>query len=107
MSNIERAQQAIRDAVRAIDEVLPTIPAAESGPMSHKQLLQFRERLKKMLHALEKVESLAQLPYIGGMGQTIVDSWPLDSPLGEAIIKAEQEYQKLLAKEERKYTQSN
>ncbi len=96
MSKTEQVQQTIQEAVRAIDATLTTASLAESGPMSRRQLLRFREILQKMLQAVEGAESPTQLPRVSGMGQIIVDSWPLDSLPGEAILRAEQEYADLL-----------
>lgn len=98
MSRSERVRRAILEAVNAIEEACEQEQLPQSGPMSQSQLRHFEETLRRMLLVVEQPENLDVEPPCGGMGRVIVDSWPIRSSLGEAILKAEQEYLDLLGK---------
>ncbi len=85
-------QLLIQEALNAIEEALSSKSVSRAGPMSRSQLQRFQKTLLSMLRNLAENENMIHLKYEGGMGRTIVDSWPMDSPLGEVILKAEQEY---------------
>ena len=92
MEQVERIRLLIQTAIRAIDDRLGIEDIPEGGPLSETQLHDFRQILVQMASKLgfwrifkekrgrpqEWVESLS-------------DSWPLDSEIGEAILAAEQE----------------
>ncbi|MEN4013095.1 MAG: hypothetical protein ROW48_13750 [Bellilinea sp.] len=86
----EEAETTICEALSALEDYLPSSTIPESGPLSVSQLLFFREQLKEMLRSIH--ENLYITAHKGTMGRLITDSWPLDSTLGEKIIRAEQKY---------------
>ena len=70
MHKTKRAIEAIENAIIRITERIDNPNTPETGPESKKQL-------------------------IYNMGRIIIDSWPYTNSLGEAILKAEQEYNKI------------
>ncbi|MDQ2808943.1 MAG: hypothetical protein M3Z04_18870 [Chloroflexota bacterium] len=93
MSKLDRARQALERAIAAIDVALPGAGPTALGPHSHAQLLRFRANLVAMLADLAACAAHPPSLAVPSLGHIIADSWPLDSPLGEAILAAEQEYE--------------
>ncbi len=97
MEQVERIRLLIQTAIRAIDDRLGIEDIPEGGPLSETQLHDFRQILVQMasnLDSLEDIQGETRSPT--RMGRVIVDSWPLDSEIGEAILAAEQEYWKFI-----------
>ncbi|GIV67078.1 MAG: hypothetical protein KatS3mg047_1471 [Bellilinea sp.] len=86
----EQVVTTIQQAVDALDDHVASVSVPESGPMSRKQLEFFREQLLDMLKCIQ--ENRQSLSTRTMMGKIIIDSWPLNSILGEMIIKAEQNF---------------
>jgi len=56
------------------------------------QLHSSRRQLEQMLAQLESDALPSPDKRVGGMGHMIGDSWPLNDPLGIALLEAEQAY---------------
>jgi len=93
MSKLDRARQTLDQAIAAIDRALPQAGPTDTGPQSHAQLRRFRANLAAMLTDLDAPAAHPPRPAVPSLGHIIVDSWPLDSPLGAAILAAEQAYE--------------
>jgi len=85
-------KKTIQQAIYAIDNELRSKKLPVSGAMSTEQLEQFRFALTKMLHSLDSDSTTEPVLSNGGLGRVIIDSWPLNSSLGEIILEAEQLY---------------
>lgn len=59
------------------------------------QLETIRDVLFKILSQIDSGNIPPRSMRQSGMGRFIIDSWPIDSKLGELIIKAEQAYKNL------------
>ena len=84
----------IKSAISAIEEEISRKELPTNGPMSLPQLKEFRQTLYQMREVLLDQNNSWQRQRTMNMGKIIVDSWPLDSKLGEIIIQAEDEFQK-------------
>jgi hypothetical protein len=95
MTRRSAAIEACRRAVAAIDAVLLAEGADDSWRPSPAELREYRSRLAMMLGDLESgnLPPRSERPDI--MSHPIVDSWPLESELGQLIVEAEQRYRQL------------
>ena len=87
-----KAIAALKLGIRMIDEALSRSTVPERGPGSAKQLRGFRAELMKMLDDLESGSPGSQETPTRRIGHIIVDSWPIDSELGDILLRAENEY---------------
>ncbi len=92
MITTEKVRTSLYEAISAIEHALTQEETPESGPTSRSQLQQFQESLRAMLQLVDCIDYMRCGANIRGIGHVIVDSWPLHSPLGKTILKAEQEY---------------
>jgi len=97
MMKREKLKKTILQAILAIEKELELGSLPMSGPKSTKQLEQFLNVLIKMLCSVDNGAVVHDALLNEGMGEIIVDSWPLDSPLGEIILTAEQEYNRFFS----------
>ncbi|MDY0019333.1 MAG: hypothetical protein RBT47_04950 [Anaerolineae bacterium] len=95
-----RAHAYIKKAIETLDETLESEALTPIGPMSRDQLQWFRNLLLQML---DDVENNRAPDGKSGMGHIIADSWPLDAPLSEPLLAAEQAYMEF-GKETRKHS---
>ncbi len=94
MHKTERAVEAIENAITRIIERIDNPNTPETGPESKKQLHNFLSVLNLMKQKLAGDGPIDE-NQIYNMGHIIIDSWPYTNSLGEAILKAEQEYNKI------------
>jgi len=92
MITTEQVRTSLHEAISAIEHALTQEEAPESGSTSRSQLQQFQESLRAMLQIVDCTDYMRGGTNVRGIGHVIVDSWPLHSPLGRTILKAEQEY---------------
>jgi len=92
MKDIERTTRAIKRGIVAINDVLAIGNLPAEGPTSMDQLERFRHQLSLMLNEVESQASPNQEGPLRRIGPIIIDSWPLGSELGDALLKAENEY---------------
>ncbi len=92
MKDIERTANAISRGITAIDDALATGNIPDKGPISVDQLGKFRSQLRSMLDGVEGRALSSQERPLRRMGLIITDSWPLESELSDALLKAENEY---------------
>ena len=98
MKKTERAIEAVENAISKIIEKIDNINTPETGPESKKQLHNFLSTLILMKQKLEGNNQIDE-NQIYNMGHIIVDSWTHANSLGVIIIKAEQEYNKVVHNE--------
>ncbi|MFC1482338.1 hypothetical protein ACFL51_00880 [Myxococcota bacterium] len=88
--DVERARELIQAALADVDQDLAT-----GGDSALPGLPKMKGRLTDMLAEVEAGTLPKKTQRTNDMGRTIVDSWDLDSDLGEKIIKAEEAYRKV------------
>lgn len=104
MKDNTRALIAINQAMKAIDTALAKGDAPDSGPASIDQLQMIRHELSFMCRDLDSQEFLHQEEASRRIGPIIIDSWPLDSELGDVLLSAENEYIKCVTTRKRQTT---
>lgn len=92
MKDTKRAANAIINGIGAIDDALATGNLPDKGQMSMDQLGKFRHQLGSMLDEVEGRALPIQDRPLRRIGPIITDSWPLESELGDALLKAENAY---------------
>lgn len=97
MKDIERAIEAINRGIAAIDDAINIGNHLVTGPASMDQLGRFRHQLLLMLNEVEDHALPRQERPLRRIGPIIADSWPLESELGEVLLKAENEYVRYMA----------
>lgn len=97
MKDIERAIEAINRGIAAIDDAIAIGNHPAMGPTSVDQLGRFRHQLLLMLNEVEAQALPKQEGPLRRIGPIIADSWPLESELGEVLLKAENEYVRYMA----------
>jgi hypothetical protein len=92
MKSTTKALVAINRAIAAIDVSLAKHDIPATGPASMAQLTDFRRELLSMLDNLQNQDWPRRDQIHQHIGRIIVDSWPLDSELGDMLIRAENMY---------------
>jgi len=82
LKSIDAALLSIDEEIRICQDGLPVVSSLD-------QLSSFRENLHLMRLSLI---SDGSNPPAAGMARVIADSWPFNHPLGELLVKAEQDY---------------
>ncbi len=77
--------QALRELTEEMDKVEGTVD-------DRNQLFHFKMFLERIIRQLESNRLPNRNEREFGMGRAIVDSWPLDSKLGNLLCSAEQAY---------------
>lgn len=91
MKDIEKTLKTIRQAIEALDAALIEPNLAPKG--STKEQLQYiRQALVLMLDDLVSQSVSIFESERRSFGRIIGDSWPINSQLGEILLKAEHEY---------------
>jgi len=94
MSIIEKALRLTKEALDMLTIEEDRQRNGEETVGTPSQLQKSRIQLEQMLRQLET----GQLPPINrrlsGMGHMVGDSWPIDNPLGNALLDAEQAYKR-------------
>ena len=90
----QKALAATERALSAIGEELARHAAGQGSVSSTGQLTQIRGQLTRIADQLSSPELPPKAQRVRGVGRVIADSWPYDSPLGAAILEAEQLYLK-------------
>lgn len=85
----EKNLEIINQAIKAIDAELSSQSQGHGTVSNPIQLQKFRAYFEKMRNEIEN-ESLSKTSF--GISHAIVDSWPLNSALGELLVRAEQAY---------------
>ena len=91
MSPIEKAQANIHIALREVEHALAN-PCHLPEGITEMQLRKCEKQLRSMLNNLETNTYPRKENRETGMARMIVDSWPLSSSIGDAILGAEQAY---------------
>lgn len=90
----ERALEAVEQAMSALNEEMARHERGEGRVGNIHQLRGVREQLEVMHRQLS-----GNLPprehRVWGAGRMIVDEWPLNSELGNLVLRAEQAYRNL------------
>ena len=89
MNNRKKAIAICNQALRELIEELNTKKEAIAD---RDQLLQFKEHFERIIQQLEDNELPSKNERAVWMGRVIVDSWPLNSKLGNLLCSAEQAY---------------
>lgn len=89
-----RARCAVEDAIAAVEAQIAAPTASGGIPIS--QLQKFHSNLVAILGDVDRIAKGERPRPVSGLGHVIVDSWPLGSPMGGAILGAEQKYEELL-----------
>lgn len=92
---LEKAISYINIALREIDLEIKRHKQGCSTLSNVEELLKFREYLMVILNDLKTGSIPSQDLRRFGMGHIIVDSWPLNSKLGDILLKVEQFYRDL------------
>ena len=95
MNEIPKAKWKILSAIKAIDEELELNEEQLVNNVSIDQINKFRENLQKMLVDIQRSDFDRKNLIATNMGHIVVDSWPIDSRVGSAIIGAEYAYREL------------
>lgn len=95
MSKIDRVKQYINEAINEIEPEIRKDSDKDRHGISKQILLDFKQNLEIMLQEVESNTIPHRDARSQKMGYLIVDSWPYNYPLGETILKAEQEYKEL------------
>lgn len=85
--NVKHISQLVRKALMAADEKLQR---GDTDDFPGLEIV--RTRLKEMLESLEAEKLPDRANRNRGIGRIVIDSWPLDSELGELVTEAEQAY---------------
>lgn len=94
LRSVIKATNAARQALEALDQRWSSL-GIESELSSREEYDHMRMHLLRMLEVLES--GSRPVPTISlGMGRMIVDSWPLDSELGNQLCGAEQAFRSAL-----------
>lgn len=80
-------------AIQEIEKIIESNGYDGDYKYNLSQINKINKDLKQMSESLENKK--ISWSYIG-FGNIIIDSWPLDSNLGDLLLDAEQEYKKLL-----------
>lgn len=91
MSPVEKAQANIHVALREVEHALANPRHLPEG-ITEIQLRKCEKQLRSMLNDLETNTYTRKEYRETGMGRMIIDSWPLSSSIGEAILGAEMAY---------------
>ena len=89
MTQTDKAKSAIKAAREMADKHLGGTRDASLEQYLDDQIRRFRDILEEMYNDLECGTVTNRL---ATMGHAIVDGWPLESELGELIVKAEDQY---------------
>jgi hypothetical protein len=92
MTKVQSALDAVDAALAAIEGEISAHAAGRGGVGDRRQLTGFRTDLEAMKHQLAAGTLPPRAQRITGVGRTIADSWPFDSPLGAVLLEAEQKY---------------
>lgn len=92
-SNIEKTLKSIDAALAELDFEIGKAATEKLAPVHI--LERFRENLIKMKSDVESEILPPKIERKKSMSRVIVDSWPLESKLGEIIVKAETLYYSL------------
>lgn len=87
---MNKKEKAIAIAVQALEEL--TLELAREQGVNQSQLLQFKRHLEKIIWQLENDQLPEKSGREFGLGQAVIDSWPLGSSLGNLLCSAEQAY---------------
>ncbi len=92
MSKNDKALHAIRVAKSAVDQELERHRVGSGTVSSPQQLASINEQLDAWEREVVNGAIKPRQDRDRGMGHMISDSWPLSSPLGELVLKAEEAY---------------
>lgn len=92
-TNITRAKKEIESAIESVEKEIALHENSQGTVSNVTELKNIDQTLKEMLNSINS--QACDWKHVG-MGHLIVDSWPIGSDLGSKILKAEQEYRKLL-----------
>lgn len=93
--DIEQVIRTINQALHALDLALTSSELPQKGPMSKEQLRIIHQELGLMLDDLSARRFREATKRGGRFSRIIIDSWPIDSPLGDLLLKAENEFIKI------------
>lgn len=90
MKNLNRGKviALTKDALSELDNTI----TSNYNKYPHSHLVKFKHYLEEMLKELNFTQLPSKSFRNKGMGHVIVDSWPLNSVLGDKIISAENAY---------------
>jgi hypothetical protein len=91
---VQKALAATEGALSGVDEELERQAAGQGSVSGTRQLTQIRSQLIRMADQLSSPELPPKEQRVRGAGRVIADSWSYGSPLGAAILEAEQLYLK-------------
>lgn len=91
---MSKRDKAIAICNQALHELTSELAKEKCTIADRSQLLHFKGFLEKIIWQLENNHLPPKNERGSGMGRVIVDSWPLDSKLGNLLCSAEQTYRK-------------
>lgn len=89
---MNKCDKAIAICSQAFHELTDELAKGQEMNANQNQLLPFRLHLEKIYLQLKSDQLPSKNNREFGMGRAIVDSWPLDSKLGNLLCSAEQAY---------------
>lgn len=92
MSEYEKASQALRIAILAVDEELAQHRQGAGTVSTPAQLAAIREELENWAREITSGAVTPRSARNSGLGRMITDSWPLSSKLGQVVLAAEESY---------------
>jgi hypothetical protein len=95
MNDVETVLRRLESAIEAIDAEIARHEAGNGEVSNRQQLRSFRDALAEAFRRVESGHVPPKASRSGGLARVIVDSWPFNSALGDAIIAAEDGYLKL------------